>query len=124
MGAFGRSKTTSAAARFLAEFHAAVDHPVTPGELRLLRWKLHAEEAAELDKALWSWDRHAIARELADLVYVLYGTAHALEIDLDAALAEVHRANMTKVEAGVRRGDGKLLKPPDFVPPDMTEAVQ
>lgn len=42
---------------------------------------------------------------------------------LDAALAEVHRANMHKARAGVRREDGKIIKPPDFVPPDMSRAV-
>lgn len=44
-------------------------------------------------------------------------------IDLDAALAEIHRAAMDKMRAGVRRADGKIMKPPGFVPPDMTGAL-
>lgn len=44
-------------------------------------------------------------------------------IDLDAAFAEVHRAAMDKMRAGLRRADGKILKPPGFVPPDMTGAL-
>jgi len=41
----------------------------------------------------------AIAQELADLVYVAYGTAlaYAYGIDLDAVIEEVHRANMSKL---------------------------
>ncbi len=104
----------------LAEFHAAVAHPDT--DLLWLRRTLHDEEHAELVEALEAEDRLAIARELADVVYVAFGTAHGFGIDLHAALAEVHRANMQKAH-GPRRADGKALKPPDFVPPDMTAAV-
>lgn len=105
----------------LAEFHAAVSHPDT--DACWLRTTLHEEEHAELIEALQEGDRLHIARELADVVYVAYGTALAYGIDLDAALAEVHRANMHKARAGIRRPDGKVIKPPDFVPPDMTKAV-
>jgi predicted HAD superfamily Cof-like phosphohydrolase len=104
----------------LAEFHAAVSHPDT--DVLWLRSTLHAEEHVELVEALASGNLHAIARELADVVYVAYGTAHAFGIDLDVALREVHRANMQKAH-GPRRADGKALKPPGFVSPDMTEAV-
>lgn len=64
-----------------------------------------------------------LARELADVVYVAYTTAWAHGIDLDAALDEIHRAAMSKMEANVRREDGKIVKHPGFVPPDMTAAV-
>lgn len=105
----------------LAEFHQAVSHPDT--DALWLRGTLHQEEHQELQEALAAGDRHAIARELADVVYVAFGTAYVYGIDLGAALREVHRANMTKAVAGQRRGDGKVLKPPGFRPPDMTEAV-
>lgn len=59
---------------------------------------------------------------MSDVIYVTYGSAWAFGIDLDAALREIHRAAMDKMNAGVRRADGKILKPPGFVPPDMTEA--
>lgn len=110
----------SAASEALREFHAAVSHPDT--DLLWLRRTLHDEEHAELVEALELGDLSGIARELADVVYVAYGTAHAYGIDLDAALAEVHRANMQKAR-GPRRADGKALKPPDFVPPDMNVAL-
>jgi NTP pyrophosphatase (non-canonical NTP hydrolase) len=129
----------SPAATMLAEFHGALGDARGRGNA-LLRKRLHGEEHAELLEALTALDgleelaqksghpltahREAVARELGDVVYLAYGTAHALALDLDAAVAEIHRANMTKVEAGRTRGDGKLLKFPGFVPPSMAEAVE
>jgi len=77
-------------------------------------------------EALREGDRAHIARELADVVYIAYGTAHAFAIDLDAAVTEVHRAAMSKLVGPglpIVREDGKVLKPPGFAPPDMTEAL-
>jgi predicted HAD superfamily Cof-like phosphohydrolase len=55
---------------------------------------------------------------LADLVYVIYGAALELGVDLDAVIAEVHAANMRKV-GGPTRADGKILKPEGWQPPDV-----
>lgn len=62
-----------------------------------------------------------IAQELADLVHVVYGTALAYGIDLDAVLDEVHRANMSKLDADGRPvvRDGKVVKSAYFHPPDV-----
>jgi predicted HAD superfamily Cof-like phosphohydrolase len=114
----------SDAARYLAEFHTAFAHPDT--DALWLRPTLHQEEHVELIEALETGDRQQIARELADVLYIAYGTAHLYGIDLDAALAEVHRANMSKLGADgrpVRRDDGKVLKGPKFRPPDMSIAM-
>lgn len=115
------------AAQLLREFHFhpnSLKHDATNG--RELRSTLHEEEHKELmdELAAEDYDLHQIARELADVVYVAYGSALAFGIDLDVALREVHRANMDKMERGERRDDGKIIKPPGFVPPDMTEAVR
>lgn len=115
----------SANADMLAEFHQTFAHPDT--DALWLRPTLHNEEHDELIGALESGDREQIARELADVLYIAYGTAHVYGIDLDAALAEVHRANMSKVgEDGqpIRREDGKVLKGPQFRPPDMSGALR
>lgn len=111
------------AAAMLAEFHS---HPNCAPEQTDLRRTLHREEHRELEAELEAeWpDRSKIARELADVVYVAYGTALVHRIDLGAALREIHRAAMTKLDANVRRADGKVLKPPGFVPPDMTRALR
>jgi len=67
-----------------------------------------------------------IAKELADVVVVTYGTADVLGIDLDKAFDLVHESNMSKLgEDGkpIRREDGKVLKGPNYKAPDMSEAV-
>lgn len=114
------------AARMLEEFHT---HPNVAGSStndRALRATLHREEHKELQDELdaSTYHRAQIARELADVVYVSYGTARVFGIDLDAALAEVHRAAMDKARANCKREDGKIVKPPGFVPPNMSEATR
>ena len=68
-----------------------------------------------------------IAKELADLVYVAYGTAIALGIDLDKAVTLVHESNMSKLGPDgkpILRDDGKVLKGPNYFEPDMGRAVR
>lgn len=110
----------------LEEFHGhpnSIGHGGTNGQA--IRHDLHEEEHKELMDELEAeeHDRAKIARELGDVIYVAFGTAWAFGIDMDAALEEIHRAAMDKMAAGLRRADGKIMKPPGFVPPDMTEAV-
>lgn len=112
----------------LAEFHSATGcDKQSRSEWAKLRKRLLREELDEVIRALDSGDVLNLAQELADLVYVAYGTAIAPGIDLDAAVAEVHRANMSKRGPDGRflvREDGKILKGPHYRPPDMTVAVQ
>ncbi|MCU4746280.1 MULTISPECIES: MazG nucleotide pyrophosphohydrolase domain-containing protein [unclassified Streptomyces] len=94
-----------------------------------------AHEAAEaltaLAKALRTGEDplgayRAVAKELADVLYVTYGTADALGIDLPAVFTEVHRSNMSKVDAEgrvLRRQDGKVLKGPGYQPPVLDGLV-
>lgn len=108
----------------LAVFHEALGQPFGCPDLGSaeLRRRLHDEEHTELLDALDSGDRVAIAHELADVVYVAYGTAHTLGIPLDDVIAEVHRANMSKFDADRRpvlREDGKVLKSDRFRPADV-----
>jgi len=118
----------STASKMLAEFHATLGDERGRGNSEL-QLTLHREEHYELARELkypdCLIDRAKLARELADVVYVAFGTAHAFAIDLDAALAEVHRAAMSKLDPAtmVVRADGKVLKPPGFMAPDMTEAI-
>lgn len=115
------------------EFHQAFNLPVAyeptvdvPPELVKLRADLLAEELSELNDAIERRDLQGIADALADAAYVLFGTALTFGIDLDVALAEVHRANMSKLGADGRpvlRGDGKVLKGPGYRPPNMELAL-
>jgi len=117
----------------VGQFHAAVgvgspDGPtlaVPPRQLTL-RQDLLDEEVAELRAAVAAGDLVAVADALADVVYVACGTAHVLGIPFDEVFAEVHRANMSKLDADgepVLRGDGKVLKGPSYVPPDVAGAL-
>jgi predicted HAD superfamily Cof-like phosphohydrolase len=79
----------------------------------LLRERLIEEEFAELREAMAAGDMPSIAKELADLLYVVYGTAVSCGIDMEPVFLEVHRSNMTKV-GGYKRADGKWVKPPTY----------
>lgn len=68
----------------------------------------------------------ALAKELADILYVVYGTADLLEIPIEAVFGEVHRSNMSKVGPDgqvIRREDGKILKPDTYREADVHGAI-
>lgn len=115
--------STGDIAAMLAEFHAPLGQPFGAAGLGSaeLRRKLHDEEHAELVEALEGGDLAAIAQELADVVYVAYGTAHSLGLPLDAVIGAIHAANMAKYgpDGPILRGDGKLMKPPGWRPADI-----
>lgn len=67
-----------------------------PDDKRLLRAHLIAEEAAEFVKALAERNEVLALDALADLLYVLLGSAVTLDLPLATAFREVHRSNMTK----------------------------
>ncbi|WP_307821519.1 MazG nucleotide pyrophosphohydrolase domain-containing protein [Streptomyces coffeae] len=109
-------------------FHLAfgLDARTTPtavsSELAAQRQDLLAEEVAEVAEASAEGTLAHLAHELADVVYVAYGTALVHGIDLDAVIAEIHRANMTKLGPDGRptlRADGKVLKGDHYQAPDV-----
>lgn len=90
--------------------------------LSVLRMDMLHEETDELTDAVVGADLVEIADALADIVYIAYGNALTYGIDLNAVLREVHRSNMSKLgEDGkpVFRGDGKVIKGPNYSPPDV-----
>lgn len=122
----------------VGEFHAAfgVEEPTTPTipdvDTIRLRYKLIREEfhevETELDCAKDGDDNLAnLAKELADLLVVTYGTARTFGIDIDAVMREVHRSNMSKLGADgkpVRREDGKILKGDGYTPADVESVLR
>jgi len=102
-------------------FHRMFDIVVNPvptvadGSTRRLRVQLIQEEFDELKEALAAEDLSSIAKEMADLLYVVYGTAVSYGIDMDPVFREVHRSNMSKV-GGYKREDGKWVKPATYSP--------
>ncbi len=103
------------------EFHRkfSILAQVTPSDLneetKRLRIRLIEEEFDELKEAMAGDDLAAVAKEMADLLYVVYGTAVSYGIDMDPVFREVHRSNMSKV-GGYKREDGKWVKPATYSP--------
>ncbi|MFF5471743.1 MazG nucleotide pyrophosphohydrolase domain-containing protein [Streptomyces achromogenes] len=120
-------------ARLVHEFHRAfgLDVRDTPTEvesgLAAHRGDLLAEEAAEVAEVAVQGPLDRLAHELADVVYVAYGTALVHGIDLDEVIAEIHRANMSKLGPDgqvARRADGKVLKGEHYRAPDVSAVLR
>lgn len=93
-----------------------------PSMVKELRCALIEEEAAEFRAAVEDGDIVAVADAIADLLYVVYGAALTFGIPVREVFTEVHRSNMTKLgDDGLPsyREDGKVLKGPNFSPPDL-----
>ncbi|NLG43173.1 MAG: hypothetical protein GX547_08000 [Phycisphaerae bacterium] len=109
--------------RMVREFHEKYSAPVrsTPTLIspkdRLRRARLIFTEAAEFIEAADKEDLPEMVDALADLLVVVYGAALELGVDLEPVFAEVHRSNMSK--NGGKDAGGKILKGPDFTPPDI-----
>lgn len=108
--------------------------PVAPDRVQLRRTLIEEEfdeVMQELERPNGSGakhpddiDRAKLAKELADLVYVVFGTAYAFDIPLEAVVAEVHKSNMSKIEGGIkRRSDGKIEKGPAYREADVQKVL-
>ena len=136
------------------EFHKAfnkVPDPEVPTEqsdkIRMLRHKLIEEEfnevTQELQMGIWDdfeyvdvknhpkYDKgfniNKLAKELADLLYVILGTAAAYGIPIDDVYRKVHENNMSKLQPDGTvkyREDGKVLKPDNYVPLDVSKLLE
>ena len=94
--------------------------PVARIDSHYMRVGLLQEEFDEYKAAVEADDVVEVADAIADMLYVLYGTAIEHGIPIDAVFAEVHRSNMTKADENgtpYRRDDGKIIKGPRFEPP-------
>lgn len=116
----------------LKEWADAIETPcpetptVAGFETEQLRLDLLREEYQEYLDATELEDLVEIADALGDMVYIIYGTARAYGIDLNAVLTEIHRSNMAKVgpDGSVRRrADGKILKPEGWQPPNIARVL-
>lgn len=118
----------------VGEFHKACDiDSYSPNNLPHwpvdetinLRVSLIEEELKEFKEAIAATDMVAAADALSDLLYVVYGSGHAFNLNLDKTFEEVHRSNMTKCVNGhgIRREDGKILKPESYEPPNLAGVI-
>lgn len=126
----------------LQEFHSAFGHPVdevmTVDGMELRR-SLIVEEFTELMSEMSQVSialargrkpklevRENLLKELCDLQYVISGMAVAFGLPLQVAFNRVHASNMSKLgEDGkpIYREDGKVLKGPNYEPPDLKDLV-
>ena len=90
------------------------------------------EEFDELKQAIYSDEARnegtlvAIADALTDILYVTYGMAHSFGIDIDECFRTVHVSNMSKLDEDgkpIYRDDGKVLKGPNYRPPNLKEIM-
>jgi predicted HAD superfamily Cof-like phosphohydrolase len=115
----------------LVEFHrvfgASLEERPTAAvtdETIALRVSLIQEELNEYRHAAEARDLVGVADALSDLLYVVLGTyvSHGLQDVAEALFDEVHRSNMSKLDAEGRvlyRADGKVLKSDLWRPPEL-----
>lgn len=136
------------------QFHEVYGLPINMGEASVdteridMRMGLILEETAELVGAVYgeksaqilqkahieavnaddgNRDVVASADALADLIYVIYGMALECGINLEAVLAQVQASNLSKLGSDgkpIYRADGKVLKGPKYVDPDIRLALR
>ena len=93
-------------------------------EESVLRHKIMVEEVDEYLVAASQRDLVGIADALGDQLYILCGTIlkHGMENIIEEVFDEIHKSNMSKLGADgepILREDGKILKGPGYVPPDI-----
>lgn len=115
---------------FHEKFGAAVDVEPT-NELLDLRHRLIDEEFTEARDEMTNQEgfgdaknlnKRKLTKELADILYVVYGTAVTFGLPLQEVFEEVHRSNMSKLGPDgkpIYREDGKVLKGPNYKEPDL-----
>ena len=92
-------------------------------ETKQLRVRLIQEEFDELKESMATGNLASVAKEMADLLYVVYGTAVSYGIDMKPVFQEVHRSNLSKV-GGYKRADGKWMKPPTYSPAKLEPILE
>ncbi len=115
--------------QMLREFHekfgAAINQPFSEEQVAL-RYALIDEECREVktefNLAFRDNRKVELTKELADLMYVTIGTAVAFGLPLEEVFTEVHKSNMSKLGDDGKpqfREDGKVLKGPNYKPPNL-----
>ena len=110
--------------RLVEEWHRKFEVPIGKSphlvdvSVLALRVSLIQEELDEFARAGSEGDIVKVADALADLLYVVYGSAVSFGIDMEDVFREVHRSNMTK-DGGGKASNGKVLKGPNWSPPNL-----
>lgn len=90
--------------------------------------KLIQEEVDELWDANSKADKVECLDALIDILVVTVGAIHSMGADGEGAWREVMRTNFAKIDAVTgkvrKREDGKVQKPANWQPPDLTKFVK
>lgn len=98
--------------------------PVMPSpHALLLRGGLIIEEAAEFLTAARKADMEGMCDALADLLYVTYGAAVVLGVDMEPIYDAVHVSNLTKDRGKQSCLGGKVLKGSNYRSPTIKGAL-
>lgn len=94
-----------------------------------LRYNLMKEENEEYLDACRNGDLTEIADALGDQLYILFGTIlkHGLQHKIEAIFDEIHRSNMSKLDADgkpIFREDGKVMKSELYFRPDINKYLK
>ncbi len=95
-----------------------------------LRYRIMKEEVSEwYDAALNNCQTSERAKELADILYTVFGTiiTEGLQEEIERVFDAVHESNMSKLgEDGkpYKRVDGKVLKGPNYKEPNLSFLIQ
>jgi predicted HAD superfamily Cof-like phosphohydrolase len=111
------------------EDYISKEPSLIPQKVYELRYKLLKEENEEYLKACEKGNLVQILDAVTDMLYVLYGTiiAHGFESVIDKSFEEIHESNMSKLgENGkpIKRLDGKIIKGPNYFPPNLSKFVK
>jgi len=108
-------------------FHTACDQEPNEANYEMYL-DLIDEEYIELQKALRRHDTVEQLDALVDILVVTMGAIRAAGWDSEAAWNEVMRTNFAKIDPDtgkvIKRADGKVLKGPDWVPPNLEQFVK
>jgi hypothetical protein len=92
---------------------------------RFMRAHLHLEELDELHDAMSAADEVLVLDALADLMYVVVGTAVTFDLPLPEAFTAVHESNMTKeAQEDDPDRDRVRIKGPGYKAPDLAGVLR
>ena len=94
-----------------------------------LRFDLMKEENEEYLEAAKNGDIVEVADALGDMMYILCGTIieHGMQHIIEEVFDEIHRSNLSKLDENgnpIYREDGKVIKGPNYFPPDIKKIMK
>jgi predicted HAD superfamily Cof-like phosphohydrolase len=120
-------KQLDGVAMFHKTYGLSIEELPTSGILKetiLLRHRLMEEENLEYLEAAMNGDLIGVADALGDMLYILCGTilSHGMQDKIEAVFEKIQKSNMSKLGADgkpIYREDGKVIKGPNYFPPDI-----